>query len=47
MPGPILDSEETARVKVDRILSFIEPPFELAKASKTQTNEYIVYFKYM
>lgn len=47
MPGSVLDSEQTAGVNVDRILSFIGLPFELGKTSKTQTNEYIVHFKYM
>lgn len=38
----VLDAEETAGVKVDRNLSFMELKFE--KASKTQTNKYIIYF---
>lgn len=43
VPGSVLDTE-TARVKVDRVLSFMELTFELGKASKTQTTEYIIYF---
>lgn len=46
MPDAVLDAEETAGVKVDRIFSFMELTFE--KASKTQTTKYIItLIKYM